>query len=574
MNSDWISILFAVVFVLIIVFVHFFRASSKYSAPLSSNLDVLRAKLAVPAPSSPQKNGLLVHMFTIEQAKSLNALNPFAMNANDEFIVDCSAAFRKTCSAWTYLRSDLLPVIFNKPCPDFSQSPPLYGTPVCGMIIDRDLAEELLTTMGMIDGDTDTRICCTTDGSGQLWNKFGCFDGAVNYGLLDNSFQGYQGPGRCNKLCPDNDVNCKIMNSGGGVNAHALGCDGCDKDPVGPGVSGNWGCAKCNGKQPPDNWPETSCPLCEYVNLCSPSETGSIPALPSGPDTWAPYFLDEQNMIAGNYVGNNAEKLQNAFTSNGALVHSWQGVRKMCKFRVSDWDKWMQSMKDYYKSWFTNYMGPNSLRTISSNPQNKSIMLANPVALNYLENEVNMYIHPKNDDEAKTKAQSDILRKAILGFFYVDKTCVDMMSPLENAPTAFTWSPTDTPLPYNNARDRCAGFMCAPDPTKPVTDSECVSSLVDNERNYLNVARDEMLKLTNKFNSTYRSGGAQAGFYRFTGQSNAYFEYSSLSKLVSGQLLDVSDFFDVGVQASESGNTAELRNSKVWPPKKQFGPPR
>jgi hypothetical protein len=116
--------------------------------------------------------------------------------------------------------------------------------------------------------------------------------------------------------------------------------------------------------------------------------------------------------------------------------------------------------------------------------------------------------------------------------------------------------------------------MCAPDPTKPVTDSECVSSLVDNERNYLNVARDEMLKLTNKFNSTYRSGGAQAGFYRFTGQSNAYFEYSSLSKLVSGQLLDVSDFFDVGVQASESGNTAELRNSKVWPPKKQFGPPR
>jgi hypothetical protein len=561
-----------VVLVVVLVFVVLFilrKATCYGAAPNVFDINLLSAQLR---PSPSKKAGVLVHMFTIDQATALNNNAKFEINTSDEFLTDCSATFRKTCSAWTYLRTDLLPVIFNKPTTDLTGPVALYGTPICGIILDPDKVESLITNMGTIDSNTDVRICCTGNGT-EVWNAFKC-DKEAKVGAVSEGFKGYgyDLPSTthdvCNRYCPDNDDKCKMMNSGGGVNVNSLGCWGCKEN----NILGDWGCSACTGEQPPDTWPENDCSLCTYVNKCSLQETGPG-QLPTSPNTWAPYFLDKENKIAGNYVGANGEKINKAFLVPDGLLHSWEGVKKVCKFSVQDWNAWISSVRNYYKAWYDNYIpSPLHLKTISGNPKNNNIMLSNPDALNYLENEVNLYMFPKESSFAA--AQSELFRDAVLGVFYVEKTCLNTLKSLDGVQTSFSWLNNDTPQVYSTARERCIGFACGKTPSAP-----CVTDIVEGEQSYIDHAAAAMVKFADKFNTTYRVNKQHIKVFKFTGQSNTYYDYNALHTLMQNKELDPSVFFvDAShsellllSQAQESSGR-KLNLSKVWPVIKKFGP--
>ena len=84
-----------------------------------ANLDLLKTLFAPRSHDFKQlSGGLLVHTMTIADVARLLDVEDFVLEANDSAITDCSfpdADLTGSCSAWTYLRSDLMPMIYNTP---------------------------------------------------------------------------------------------------------------------------------------------------------------------------------------------------------------------------------------------------------------------------------------------------------------------------------------------------------------------------------------------------------------------------------------------------------------------------
>jgi hypothetical protein len=198
---------------------------------------------------NPTINGVLVHLFGDNDLDAIINQKSFEFNLNSHGVCDCSSFSAKTCSAWTYLRKDLPPILYN-----FPSSPAVnggYWTPIWGVVLDANKAWPLITTMGVTDSDTFGRNQLSIDPFTyiNLWDKNG--NGNFNDGSRcsgDNTYtpfftedqdsnlnpvdkksvdiviQSSTGNGidkRNNTSCGYGDdissMNCRYINAGGGI---------------------------------------------------------------------------------------------------------------------------------------------------------------------------------------------------------------------------------------------------------------------------------------------------------------------------------------------------------------------
>lgn len=111
----------------------------------------------------PNVGGILVHLLALDDLKTITYAKNFVMtlaSGGPAAMTDCS--FSQTpapnCSAWTYLRKDLPPIVYSYP------SSPANGFynfwyPNVGFIVDPNRIWPLVTSMGIVDSDTDARNC-------------------------------------------------------------------------------------------------------------------------------------------------------------------------------------------------------------------------------------------------------------------------------------------------------------------------------------------------------------------------------------------------------------------------------
>lgn len=129
---------------------------------------------------NPTINGVFVHLFSDNDIDTIINQKSFKFNLNSQGICDCSEVEPKTCSAWTYLRKDLPPIVYN-----FPSSPAInggYWTPNCGIIVDANKIWPLITSFGIVDSDTFGRnqLMLDTNSSVNLW------DNKINKGIFNN----------------------------------------------------------------------------------------------------------------------------------------------------------------------------------------------------------------------------------------------------------------------------------------------------------------------------------------------------------------------------------------------------
>ena len=585
-----------------------------FPSPISKNdtysLQDLHEQLIKPtsSDSSGKKRGVLAHMVSLDDVVNWIDLSDFSLNANDDPIVDCGVPLRTTCSAWTYLRTDLFPCIYIRPSANAEGE---YATALCGILVDADkiFDSDMITSMSILDSNTDTRGCCFNDSDGAMFlpqvsytdpqkpppqPRTPCNDtwaSNVNCYSIPKMWEGYAKEGvcdqNCNNLSPSETKVCKANLSGGGLQQKNLGCIGCDFKngrSDNPEVIANWGSAFCDNyakgtsDQKYNDWLKNGgCDLCKYNNFCYLSSTAPDGAteLPRAPNQWSTFVVDTGNYNAGNLIGEDASGLERTYlfkdptdAQKTLLNTTFDTAQINCRFRPDDWDTWIKALLTYYKAWFEHYEVKNSdgappvynMRLIQPWDSYCTVFqnytLAHPQGAIYLENEVNLYMYPQNAPAVEDKAakQSDAFRDAIVGFFYVGKTCLKFMEDLKQTETQFAWYPHDKikctggpaedPKIYKNAVDRCLGFYCEDWRTESVPEgSSCQADFVDGEELYIGYSSYLISKLTQKFNAKYRTNKKQAGAFKYTGQSNVFFHYPTLKKLVSNGSLQPAEFF-------------------------------
>ena len=114
-------------------------------------------------PSSDGRTGggVLLHMMAWSDALLMATSSPFILDSSNAVICDCSEVSPDqphTCSAWSFLRSDLMPSVYNQP---YSNQGNVL-TPLVGIILDASKAWDLITSMGVVDSNTWNRSCCRT----------------------------------------------------------------------------------------------------------------------------------------------------------------------------------------------------------------------------------------------------------------------------------------------------------------------------------------------------------------------------------------------------------------------------
>lgn len=574
------------------------------------------------------KKGVLVHMFSLQDANDLLS-SKFEVNANSPFITDCGAKNLRegSCSAWTYLREDLMPVIFNMPMSTWEPSvgtssggggntasalDAKYATLTLGIIIDPDLVAELITGMSLTDANTNSRIGCANDNTyedkisvTQKGESLTAQDGyfSVNFaGYMPATAQG------CAAVEDqlDRDV-CRAVNSGGGINWNSITCvgnaDTCWKHgvPIWDQVAGDWGSMACKGYSIHDRyWPEKQtnspvtdgCELCNYTNFCS--LTSEIPPgsqkVVNAPNPWGTYFVDRNQKNAGVCISPDGSGILQAYASKDVATgllrprHNWDATLLSCKFRPSDWEAWVKNMREFYKIWLSAYSEDgNEVHSASSfygNPASSNFLLAVPGSANYLENEVNIYVEPpqSSNNEAKNH-QASVFRKAVLGFFSLRKTCVETMGPLKNATSSWGWG--DLPLvKVTSDVDRCNQYMCSNPEASEEDRNRCMKNLVDGEAEILSWSAIVAHALADKFNETYRTGSSddQVQAFSFEGGSVSFFQKSTLQELIEKGTLSGDAFFGSLVRPDQPNETVQNKIStrafkKQAPPKGWRGSP-
>lgn len=164
------------------------RRPSNHPAELFNSLEIIKSRLT----ENQINSGVLVHMFSLEDMENLNNKNDFTFNLQTPGTSDCGGTSLKACSAWTFLRKDIPPILFTYPTSasinkktedklwksivgtDLDGNAKMdmigsqnYWTPNCAVILDAKKAWPLITTMGIIDSGTDERNCLS-NGRGSM----------------------------------------------------------------------------------------------------------------------------------------------------------------------------------------------------------------------------------------------------------------------------------------------------------------------------------------------------------------------------------------------------------------------
>jgi hypothetical protein len=493
--------------------------------------------------------GLLVHNMGVEAFEDWYGAKDFEVRASDSPIVDCAAVSRKTCSAWSYLRADLLPMVFSPPMLTEENQ---YATPLVGIIADPNVLFPLITTMGIMDSDTNRRNCCTNQTGADVAKRvyfpsasslLGDLEGGGDLGAGQDWWRpptGEDTPEQtgCAARCGLSDRSCRFSNSGSGINTDALAeVRSEDGDAL-----GSWEAAYCAARGDADI---RDCALCGYAHLCRVE--GGTPK----PGAWAEYRIDPDSKTAANHVNKDASAFKTLVGARGALRNPFTVAKTQCKFEKEDWAQWVEAIKILYAAWDAAYRPEGAGIELLDRGDGEdghygiNYLLANPKWwYGYLENEVNLYVNPKPQEgtvlsrqEREWMEEEDrIFRDSILGFLYVGKTCLESVRELDGIATevdGHAWS---------DAEGRCYGYLCGaegPVPTHYKT-SPCYRSNVRDERaNHLARARDAAVKMTRRFNAKYRGPGSKtlpAVACEFRGDSNLYISYATLQKLKTGGL--------------------------------------
>jgi hypothetical protein len=475
-------------------------------------------------------------------------MNTFALEANDPGMVDCSAAgdggaFYGTCSAWTLLRKDLMPIVFNKPSVEGED----YMTPLIGIIVDPKKVKQYVTSMSIIDSDTNHRACCLNPGDSAFTSHFGCYSGEQSLpgGTLTFPKQKTPMSPSCKtSRCEPNDDECRLQNSGATLHLGRLGCDaasGLDCKADSPSLLSNWGCANCTLRGTASTKDLEKCAACAMPQLCQFDKVGRDHVY------WSQFQIQDG---ANNIVDVDGARFSNLVaTDDGALRDNYMLGTLQCKFHVTDWEHWITQMKNLYSKWLAAY--DTDSKTLKQAWQGESFgqnyMLANPQYwFPYLENEVSMYFQPKQrsgDDPkwaAQARKQSEDLRDAIIGFFYVGKTCVELHQDLDGWPTTMYGTT------YHSAADRCRGWL---------------KQFEDHESEQINKAMQLSALLCKKFNETYRSGRNTplAGVFKFVGSTNTFYAHNQLQQVLrEGGVLGKNVFEDAAASLGEASTVPDV----------------
>jgi hypothetical protein len=119
----------------------------------------------------PDIGGVLVHLAPLEGLQDILKNPNFEFNLSSggqSFMTDCSMVGqnKQNCSAWTYLRKDLPPMVYSYPSSPAGPAP--FWTPSIGFIVDPSRLWPIINTMGIVDSATDSRNCGSQDTSYQL----------------------------------------------------------------------------------------------------------------------------------------------------------------------------------------------------------------------------------------------------------------------------------------------------------------------------------------------------------------------------------------------------------------------
>ncbi len=458
---------------------------------------------------SGDPGGLLVHLVTAARAEALLAEEKFELTT--AFVADCSDT--GTCSAWTYLRRDLAPVVLNSPLTRVVDGERVDATLSVGLVADPAKLWPFISTMAVVDADSDHRSCGQTFGA--RTSHFNCFPGEQRAGSLTLPAGNASS---CPADCEAGDDRCRAQNAGGGVHASSYGCDGqsaaCRSgDPAqsrNPEMRSNWGCAHREA-------------MVQLPNICTvDSERGSGRGSERGSERGSKRG-SERAANSGAGWGRQAVEETPGFGQN-ATVHVAPGAfyrlatgpeggppgleepfvvaASQCKFRREDWEAWLAALKELYRAWADSY-APDG-RSLATRVAPGSSYLLGCHSWAFLENEVNLYFRPKHPD------QDAALRDAIVAVFYVGRTCTEMLAELEGVPCTTLAGETRT-----TAAERCAAYACPGDPA-------CVQKFVTEEAALVAARRDTAQRLQRAFNGVYRRRGPKVPLLKYVGGSSIY----------------------------------------------------
>jgi len=482
---------------------------------------------------TPDKiGGLLTHLMSHTDFEAILAQPEFSFGVNSSGVADCAAAHRHTCSAWTYLRKDLPPMLYI-----FPASPEVSGfwTPNVGILVDPAKMWPLLTTMGVIDSATNERSCCSNEDATVEWladsysddpssNQFAACAKEKGYGdkwYLYSSL-GMSGPS-CPRSCKPDDEICRAVNSGGGANfldmSEWIGesslCD-CipDKDHITqPSAADkkNYDFSGWDGYTPYAF--EGKCLFCNKPYFCdtdASKKPGTYAVTSDGPRA----YVGPQGDAWVSMFGGTKEKI--ADVSVTMTTH--------CKWQKSNWPQWINALHDYYNLYIEGLNNNNDYYDKS-----RSYLQANPCGFSYYENEVNAYIPPPGTPEEKTT--DDTFRDSILGFIYIASTCEEQLAPLNGTTSICEPSQCGSPAAqctYKNAADRCNGFLCKSKTGTCKNIAELAARKVK--------AKAATIEMVKKFNETYRQGAEQIKGYACTPASNVFMDKKMLQDAANGQI--------------------------------------
>lgn len=484
----------------------------------------------------------------------------------------CAHVNRKTCTAYSYLRKDLIPMLF--------MFPGVEASVPCGIILDTKKVWPLITLMAIVDGDTNNRSCCTNESGGPILTRspwsgnpgdfciFNSMKKQVEQGKLDKKYTdgnyavyipihdaGVTG-GTCNVSCKG-DRTCMYNNSGGNINQWLMNAspecvDGkfsdcfvfkeIDASKVPKAI-------KNQVTPAPTGWlvqsMSSTCTTCKKPYLCvfkdAPQQKGipgtkGVRGTPVTGIDFNTYFstderhkhrvlehfessedkykvVEEPNRIA-TYIGEDGVGMQTTVTHDMQIGNI---AIKQCRFERDDWNKWLDVLKQHYQ----DIMG--ILRKDNSMVDSFNYQLAHPESPSYFENEVNLYIDPDTSSE-EYKKQNKIWQDAIIGFYYTASTCEEQLAPLEGVPSKF-WDKT-----VDGTIDRCNGFFNMDTPTRRKW-----------EKDRIDMSRKLVHQVADMFNKNQKR---KVPVYKCTADSNAFPNYQSLIN-ASNEDVQLSDVFQL-----------------------------
>lgn len=450
--------------------------------------------------------GLLVNNFGHEWFEKM--LQAGDVTLQDSYV--CASINQKTCTAYSYIRRDLVPMFFMFP------GIKLYVP--CGIILDPKKIWPLITLMAVVDADTNNRNACINESGGpilvynpagnssydqraraNLVQQFGAQSPYLDYAVFIPSKERFKEQDV--QCCDDR---CKYIHSGGSINQWLMNAsedkafDGCYQFQEVPYKDVP---AEIRAQAPGARGfltQTTSCAACTKPYLCVFDNYG--------PDKYATVF--EPDRIA-NYIGPDGQGFVDLF-NQGPNIDIGAVAISQCRFEKKDWNRWIRVLKEWYKTLIAR--ADNSL-------------YANPFRPSYFENEVNLYINP-NKYSREAYLQNKLFQDAIIGFYYTDALCEDQMAPLEGIETRVG------DAVFSGSVDRCDKFWQLDDP----------SMTTAKRRQWEQEKRAETRALVHRVADMFNAKhGRNVPVYRSRADSNSFPNKDSIEAALKGNI-QLEDF--------------------------------